>query len=545
MEDVLLATWKPEWDVPIWRVETRIRAMGADSLASARRIHQPIEAPGDVVNAFDAITYSKGSAILSMFESYLGPEVLRRGVRRYLTKHAFGTATAEDFVAAISAEAGRDLAPVLSSFLDQPGVPLVTAELSCEQGRVPRLKLSQRRYLPLGSKGDRNKRWQIPLCARYGSPKSAGRACTLLTEAEGSLELPGPACPTWVMPNAGAAGYYRLAPRGDLLQKLFADGGRMLTVPERVGLLSDVNALVRSGDLPAGDALALMPRVLADGNRHLYTATVRIVSSVKDDLVPEAQRATFARFVRDLYGKRARELGFTPSPGESADVELLRPQLLSLVTLEGEDSQLVAEARAQANRWLEDRAAVAPELVQLVLRVAARHGDAALLRRMQEATLASKSREERQRLLTALAAFRGPEAMAANMRLITSGGLDIREALSFLRAAIEDEGPQTRELTYQWLKASYEPLTAKLPREVLPHLAVVAGGFCDAGHRADAEAFFKERSAKLPGGERVLAQVLETIDLCTVFKEKQAPSVGAFLQTYGRPASSPRAPAPR
>ena len=39
-------------------------------------------------------------------------------------------------------------------------------------------------------------------------------ACTLLEDQEGVLEL-GDVCPSWVMPNADAAGYYRwsLAPR--------------------------------------------------------------------------------------------------------------------------------------------------------------------------------------------------------------------------------------------------------------------------------------------------------------------------------------------
>ncbi len=102
------------------------------------------------------------------------------------------------------------------TFLDQPGVPFVEAEVKCDG--APRLHLKQSRYLPLGSTGDANKTWQIPVCARYQVGKETKEACTLLTEREGDLPL-GAACPDWVFPNADAAGYFRfaLAP-ADLLQ---------------------------------------------------------------------------------------------------------------------------------------------------------------------------------------------------------------------------------------------------------------------------------------------------------------------------------------
>ncbi|WP_434387579.1 hypothetical protein [Melittangium boletus] len=51
--------------------------------------------------------------------------------------HAQGNATAEDFLAALSTEAGQDVSGVLGAFLDQPGAPLVTARLDC-LARMPR-----------------------------------------------------------------------------------------------------------------------------------------------------------------------------------------------------------------------------------------------------------------------------------------------------------------------------------------------------------------------------------------------------------------------
>ena len=64
------ATWMEHWAVdriqPEWRTSVDAQfaktvAMRNDSLSSARRIRQPIATVGDIVQAFDAITYSKGS----------------------------------------------------------------------------------------------------------------------------------------------------------------------------------------------------------------------------------------------------------------------------------------------------------------------------------------------------------------------------------------------------------------------------------------------------------------------------------------------------
>ena len=154
-------------------METRGRALAADSLLTARRIRQPIASNDDMLNAFDAITYLKGASVIHMFEQFVGPEKFRRGVQRYLKAHAYSTATAADFLSDVSAEAGLDVLQPFSSFLDQPGAPLVTAELRCEQGKRPRLDLSQERYAPLGAEPNKQEReqvWQIPVCARYLLP---------------------------------------------------------------------------------------------------------------------------------------------------------------------------------------------------------------------------------------------------------------------------------------------------------------------------------------------------------------------------------------
>jgi len=75
----ILAEWKPEWQTRVEDLGGKFGAMAQDSLVSTRRIHQPIESVDDIENAFDDITYQKGSAVIRMFESWVGEKQFQNG----------------------------------------------------------------------------------------------------------------------------------------------------------------------------------------------------------------------------------------------------------------------------------------------------------------------------------------------------------------------------------------------------------------------------------------------------------------------------------
>ncbi len=165
MQGELVDVWDPKMEARMSLLERTQSAIGNDVLVSARAIRQPIASTNDIKNAFDGITYEKGAAVIGMFERWVGPETFQRGVHDYLAAHRLGSATADDFLGAESAASGKDVKTPFHTFLDQPGVPFVEAEVKCDG--APRLHLKQSRYLPLGSTGDANRSWQIPLCAKY------------------------------------------------------------------------------------------------------------------------------------------------------------------------------------------------------------------------------------------------------------------------------------------------------------------------------------------------------------------------------------------
>jgi alanyl aminopeptidase len=532
MEAKIVDEWHPEWSHKTSYVEGRAKALGADSLMTARQIRQPIVSNDDIYNAFDAITYEKGMSVLRMFERFVGADKFRAGIHSYLLAHKNGNATADDFVSAISAAAGRDVSPAFKTFLDQPGAPMVDVSLSCAVGKPPTLALSQRRFVPVGSKGSAEQLWQIPFCVRWIAGDKTERACTMMTQPKQTMTLGTAAvCPSWLLANDEEVGYYRAAYSADLLGKLLgADGRKKLELPETVGLLDDVRALVRAGRMPLGDALALTPSLAEDPRRLVAEKVVGVVAGLHDHLVPPALKPNYVRYIQKLYGDKARALGWSAKPGEDEDTRLLREEVVGLVADEGEDATLRTEARTLALKWIGDRKAVSPDVVETVLDVAARTGDRALFDKIHAEARRATDRQDRHMLIRAMGRFRDPALAKAALGVVAGDEFDAREAMAIVWSLTGDAA--TRPQVWDFVKSNFDTMVKRLSDEQMAHAPYFAVAFCDEPHQRDMAEFFRDRSPKLPGGPRVLAQAQEQIGLCRAYVAAQQASVTSFLQKW-------------
>src|SRR5262244_2214803 len=101
MEMLAVDAWKPEWHRWTSFGVSRAAAFNVDGLWTTRPIEFPVHAPRDADAMFDVLTYEKGASVLRMLEQYLGPEVFRAGVRRYLRAHAYQNADTGDLWSAL------------------------------------------------------------------------------------------------------------------------------------------------------------------------------------------------------------------------------------------------------------------------------------------------------------------------------------------------------------------------------------------------------------------------------------------------------------
>jgi alanyl aminopeptidase len=540
METKIIERWAPSWGMAAQRVEHRNTAAEADALVGSRIIRQPVNSYNDVKNAFDAITYQKGSAVLRMFEQWVGAETFRRGIQQYLRKHADGNATAKDFLAAISEAAGRDVAPAFNTFLDHPGVPRVQARVRCgAQGTV--LHLAQDRWLPAGSTGDRSAQWQIPVCIRWSTRGKEQNRCVLLDTPETEVKLEERSCPDWVLPNAGYAGYYRLELEPAWRAKLARSA--KLDDAEKVGLLGDTEALVRGGAIPLAEGLQLAARHAGTRDHRVLDAAIDL-ATVREDFLPGRLGPAYAAWVRKTFGPHARALGFRPKAAEDDEVKLARPKITEFVALRGEDPQLISEARTLAEAWLARPRSISPEMVAPVLTTAGRFGGRDLHQALEQKLARTADNDVRDWILGGMAGTRVPELLDANAALATSGRLNPKEIGKLmtgskyreLEAPLDSTLGRARMLS--GVDRSWDALVGLMPRGGLSRFFSLASNSCSSDERAEAERVFGPRVKSILGGPRRFALAVERMDLCIAERSREMPELERFFPAPRTPRAA-------
>ncbi len=195
-------------------VMARERIMAADASSKTRPVRRTMHSREDTKDVYSQIVYQKGGAILMMLEGWLGEDRLQKSLRAYLQSHAFGNASTADLESAIGSEA----APVMESYLNRTGIPVISAELRCNQSTAT---------VAIHKNSDTT----VPVCVR-----GPGLDQTCSTGNEIALK----SCPAWIYLNSGGTGYYRTEWTEPQLNALDLSA---LTPAERLTLVFDLRAM--------------------------------------------------------------------------------------------------------------------------------------------------------------------------------------------------------------------------------------------------------------------------------------------------------------
>ena len=214
------------------------------------------------------------------------------------------------------------------------------------------------------------------MCARYGDATHSDRACVLGKSIDVAY------CPTWVIVNADANGYYRSKYDPALATALLDPSSAIAkqakpTSVERRMIVADIAAMVRRDEVPIERALALVAKLIHD--RDPKVAAGADFVSLHGAALPDDLFAAVKQWSIATYGPLARQLGWQRAKGDSDDVERLRAAVLDHVAFH--DPAVRAQAEKLADKWLADRRGLPDDLVELALAAAAFKGTAAQFER--------------------------------------------------------------------------------------------------------------------------------------------------------------------
>jgi len=359
----------PEWNTRLRAVGGREAAMARDSVATTHPVVQKIDTVEQASQAFDAITYSKGGAVIRMLEGYVGADAWRQGVRAYMRKHAYGNTVSDDLWGAVQTAAGKPILDIAHDFTLQPGVPLITVDAATCAGGSTTLQFTQGEFTR-----DRPEktplRWRVPVVAQA---VGGARVDTVVAGGKGSLVVPR--CGAVVV-NAGQSGYYRTL-YGAAPFAAISRGFATLPAIDQLGIMSDTWALGMGGLRLASDYLDLAHALPADADPALWSDVAGSLSALDGYYGGDnPRRARFRTFALSVLRPAFARIGWTARSGDSAPVQLLRTQLIGALAGLG-DEAVIAEARRRFAQGPDDAVAMPAALRSTITGIVAYNADAA------------------------------------------------------------------------------------------------------------------------------------------------------------------------
>jgi aminopeptidase N/puromycin-sensitive aminopeptidase len=522
MENKPVAAMHPEWNIDQMVASGEDQTLGLDAAPTTRAIRAKAETRDEIEEMFDGISYGKASDVLLTVENYLGPETFRKGVHAYLSAHLYSNATAEDFWNAQTATSHKPVDKIMESFVAQPGEPILTfGELAGGKVSV----IQKRFFLSPSIEPDPSQKWTIPVCFKSGTDT---QRCEVLKPVDSTLKTPTSGL---FFANAGGKGYYRTAYPPSVYATLVANIETGLAPTERISLIGDEWAQVRSNKAPVGSYLDLATALKSDPNAEVLSNAIGGVDAIYDRVAgtPE-EKAALAAWIRSTFAPEYAKLG-TPSPGDSPNTIDLRAHLFELLGYYGKDRAVLAQARQITEMYLADPASVDPTLGQTALAVAARNGDAALFDQLQKIAETSTNPEIQEGSLRLLPEFEDPALVQRSLDYAASDKVRNQDALIQFAIALQIDA--TRDIAWKYVKSHWSTVKTLLTPEMGSALVGSTGAFCSVEARDDVTAFFATH--KVPAAERTLKHAIEHINGCIELRSLQQPNLDKWLAAQPKP----------
>ena len=338
MQYLCTDAFRPEWGQWVLFNVQREPGFAIDALHSTRAIEFPVHSSAEAWAMFDAITYRKGGAVLRMLEQYLGADVFRSGIRRYVADHAYANTVTADLWAALEAASGEPVGEIMSTWILQGGHPMVAVN----DGTLTQSPFQFRDPEGASSIGSG---WRIPVLSR---PLDGGTVTAQLLEA-----APAPLATPWpALVNAGGSGVFRTSYGTEELATV-SSSLASLTELERAVLLSDTWALARAGVRTVGDVLTVADGLGTRVEPSAWTVVEDVLGTL-DRFVDPGDRPALEATARRLLAPVLSSLGWDPAPQESELATVVRSIAVRILGTIARDRDVRDEAAARFDTGLLD-----------------------------------------------------------------------------------------------------------------------------------------------------------------------------------------------
>src|SRR5213080_283430 len=523
------AHFNPQWEVwlekNIPRDPTRRTGiskeleMEGDARSTTHPIQQPIANEAEANSAFDDVTYRKGQAFLLMLESFLGEDVFREGIRRYIAAHKYSNSTTADLWNALSDASGKPVGEIAAAWTEQPGFPVVMMKRDGEK-----VSLSQERFT-INFPNAPALQWKIPVTYFVvGEKKIENRLMTDKIE-----NLPAVAADRVIKLNANGAGNYRVQ-YDDSSWKALLGALAKLNLEDRVNLLSDSWALVQANRADVSLYLELIGKLPRGHELAERDQIVNAFDYINRLLIGEPAREKFQAYASSTLRPTFSELGWGPKKNESPRDSLLRA---SLIVALGDlnDQEVIDGCKQRFEKFVADPASLAPDLRASIFLVVGQNADDPTWNKLHELGLKTTSIEEKQNYFDALAAARDPKLAGKALQISLTDELPTSRALHNVGKVARYSGHP--DLAWEFAKANIKALLAKTDALGANTFAPSLFVFFSEKSRADELKTYAKSNLPATSAKEV-AKAVDEVEFRAEFKKRIVPQLTAWISKQQR-----------
>jgi aminopeptidase N len=518
------AKFNPDWEV--WLSKTVPRdptrrygigketAMEGDARSTTHPIQQTIANEAEASSAFDDITYRKGMSFIRMLESFLGEDVFRDGIRKYMAAHKLSNSTTTDLWNALSEASGKPVVEIAAAWTQQPGFPIVKVT----RAAGGKITLTQERFTVHFDKPPPLE-WKIPLTYSI-----AGEAPASLLMTSKTVDLPSATPDRALKLNVDGAGNYRVQYDDASWKLLLAELPKM-SVPDRVNLLSDAWALVQADRAPLSLYLDLVEKLPTKDDLAERGQIMHVFDFINRLIAGQPQREPFQKYARSILRPSFDQVGWDPKSGEPAKIASLRASLINALGVL-DDTEIAAGCRERFQKFLVDSASLAPDLRPPVFAVVGRYADEATWKKLHELGLKTTSIEEKQNYYDALAGSVDPKLAARTLEISLADEVPTSRAVFLVaKVARQSEHP---EIAWEFAKAHMKQLLAKTDalgaNSYAPSLFTF---FSNAARIAELESYAKSNLP--PASAKDVAKAVDEIGFRAELKPRLLTQIASWI----------------
>jgi aminopeptidase N len=431
--DALFPTWK------IWTnfaTQESLSALRRDYLPGVQAIKTAVNHPDEISTLFDpSIVYAKGARVLRMLRSFVGEGAFRSGLSEYFKTHSYKNTEGRDLWKSLSATAGTDIDTFMKPWLEQPGLPVVSAELSGTQ-----LQLTQKRFVIPAQKSDAL--WPIPLQATLESIPKLFDTSTQTCEVKQNNE------PIVINHDATTHAIVSYGPALRAQLEIAVEKSEIGEV-DRLSLLHDMSLLARAGEQTAVELLTLLQRYAHETSEPVWDIIALAIADIRR-LVEEDEgaEAGLKLLVEKLALPTYERLGWDEKENENERDTKLRATAIGLLGY-SENAEVI-ERSLQAYRAAGSTQQLPGELRATILALVVKHGspnDIDLLIEEYQTTVSSELQND---IAAGLTATRDPELITRLVSRLTDATF-VRPQDLFRWFAWLIRNRFGRQTTWQWM----------------------------------------------------------------------------------------------